>query len=197
MTTQPQLKLNIPLGIYPRSARVNRGLPLHQVEDATDKLTSASNSSMLKNHRTRTFADSSRPSGLRIPVGQAPSKNDMSRASKIVVQQELISTKEAAAIFSVTERTIRRWLASGKMPQRVKAGREKKFRRAELETEIKLDAFELITLAQASEILKCSVRTLRRWIASGKMPERIKRGRELKFRYADILWLKETGGLGR
>jgi Helix-turn-helix domain len=41
------------------------------------------------------------------------------RAIKVLGQTDLISTKQVADIFGVTERTVRRWLASGKLPQRV------------------------------------------------------------------------------
>jgi excisionase family DNA binding protein len=123
--------------------------------------------------------------GQLTPVSKAPIQ------AMRMTKTDLIFTKDAAAILGVSERSVRRWVASGKMPQRVPEGREKKFRKEDIEAEIKLDAIELVALSEASEILDRSVRTLRRWIASGKMPVRIKRGRELKFRYADVLWLKE------
>jgi excisionase family DNA binding protein len=113
------------------------------------------------------------------------------RAKKVLGQTELVSVKQSATIFGVSERTVRRWLASGRMPQQVQVGRERKFYRKDIEEEIKLDSFELITLTEASELLGRSRRTLLRWIASGKMPARIRRGKEQKFKYADILWLRE------
>jgi excisionase family DNA binding protein len=106
-------------------------------------------------------------------------------------QTDLVSTKQVADIYGVTERTVRRWLASGKMPQRVEVGREKKFSKEDIVAELKLDTFELITLTEASDLLGRSRRTLLRWIAAGKMPPRIRRGNDRKFRYADILWLRE------
>jgi excisionase family DNA binding protein len=113
------------------------------------------------------------------------------RVKQVLGQAALISTKQAASIFGVTERTVRRWLASGRMPQQVQVGREKKFCKEAIEAEIKMDVFETITLTEASKLLGRSNRTILRWIASGKMPGRIKRGNENKFRYTDILWLRE------
>ena len=39
-----------------------------------------------------------------------------------------LSVKETAAYLEVTVRTIRRWLAEGKMPEQVKVGRERRYR---------------------------------------------------------------------
>jgi excisionase family DNA binding protein len=60
---------------------------------------------------------------------------------KVLSQAGLVSTKHAATIFGVTERTVRRWLASGRMPQQVQAGRERKFCKEAIEAEIKMDVF--------------------------------------------------------
>ncbi len=46
---------------------------------------------------------------------------------------ELITIREAAATLNVTIRTVRRWQAAGKMPAQIKHGRNKKYRRAEIE----------------------------------------------------------------
>jgi excisionase family DNA binding protein len=43
------------------------------------------------------------------------------------------------------------------------------------------EAFDLITIKEAAEMLDKSVRTLRRWQAAGKMPKRYKHGRWLKY----------------
>jgi excisionase family DNA binding protein len=129
-------------------------------------------------------------SGPTSKMSRDPSETPR-RAIKVLGQTDLVSAKQAAAIFGVTERTVRRWLASGKLPQRVGDGREKKFSREDIEKEVKLDAFELITLTEASELLGRSRRTLLRWIAAGKMPSRLRRGNNQKFRFVDILWLRE------
>jgi excisionase family DNA binding protein len=131
------------------------------------------------------------PRAFRSTGGLEASSTAPQRTIRVAGKRDLVSVKEAAAIFGVTERTVRRWLASGKMPQRVQVGREKKFSMQDIEAEIKLDAFELITLTQASELLGRSRRTILRWIAAGRMPTRIRRGKEQKFRFDDILWLSE------
>lgn len=45
--------------------------------------------------------------------------------------------------------------------------------------------FDLISIKDAARVLGRSVRTLRRWEVAGKMPNRIKHGRRLKYRKAD------------
>ncbi len=93
----------------------------------------------------------------------------------------LIATKEAAEKFGVTERTVRRWIAAGKMPTRVNDGREKKFRTEDIE--LKMSG---VTIQEAAEALCVTVRTVRRWIAAGKMPPRTNEGKKMKFRRVDI-----------
>lgn len=48
---------------------------------------------------------------------------------------------------------------------------------------------ELITFEGAAKILGCSVRTLRYRQASGEMPNRLRRGRRLYYKLADIFTL--------
>ena len=146
---------------------------------------------MRRTLETGTSSESLSPQAFRSTGELEASSAALQRTIRIAGKRDLVSVKEAAAIFGVTERTVRRWLASGKMPQRVQVGREKKFSMQDIEAEIKLDAFELITLTQASELLGRSRRTVLRWLAAGRMPTRIRRGKEQKFRFDDILWLSE------
>jgi len=48
-------------------------------------------------------------------------------------------------------------------------------------------ASEFVSITSAAKLLGVSVRTVRRWQAAGKMPERVKRSRELMYRRADVL----------
>lgn len=45
---------------------------------------------------------------------------------------------------------------------------------------------DLIDIKEAAEILGVHVRTVRRWVKAGKMPERTKRGRQMRFGRAGI-----------
>jgi excisionase family DNA binding protein len=102
-------------------------------------------------------------------------------AEKAKVAGDLVSIEEAAKTFGVTVRTLRRWVAAGKMPGRIKDGREKKFRAHDLD-----EKSSAVTIQEAAEYLGVTVRTLRRWVAAGKMPARTSEGNKLKFRRADI-----------
>jgi len=46
--------------------------------------------------------------------------------------------------------------------------------------------FPLISMKETSKKYKVSIRTLRRWQAQGKMPDRIKHGRRLKYQKAEV-----------
>jgi excisionase family DNA binding protein len=46
---------------------------------------------------------------------------------------------------------------------------------------------EFISITRAAKLLGVSVRTVRRWQAEGKMPERVKRSREKMYRRADVM----------
>ena len=98
----------------------------------------------------------------------------------------LIALQEAAVILGASERTVRRWVAAGKMPRRFEEGRGKKFRLVDIEAMVKTESINLITLKQAAEMLGVTERTVRRWVAARKMPPRTKKGRDKKFWRADI-----------
>ena len=93
----------------------------------------------------------------------------------------LVTIEEAAKKLNVTVRTLRRWVAAGQMPPRVRDGREKKFRLCDIEAKT-----SAVSIEEAAEALGVTVRTLRRWVALGKMPSRTNEGNKMKFRRADI-----------
>jgi excisionase family DNA binding protein len=75
------------------------------------------------------------------------------------------------------------------MPPRFDEGRSKKFRLSDIEAMVKTDStasIELITLQEAAQMLGMTARTARRWVAAGKMPPRISKGKHKKFWRADI-----------
>jgi excisionase family DNA binding protein len=102
---------------------------------------------------------------------------------------KLITLKQAAEMLGVTKRTVLRREGAGKMPPRFEAGRGKRFRFADIEAMVKTnftDSIELITLKEAAEMLGTHERTIRRWVAAGKMPPRIGKGKAKKFWRTDI-----------
>lgn len=117
-------------------------------------------------------------------------KNKMAGVDNNCNISNFITFKDAARKLGVTVRTMRRWVAAGKMPTRIKDGREKKF----LIKDIEMKAAE-IPIEEAAELLGVTVRTLRRWVAAGKMPTRTLTGRRMKFRRADIEALIRQGQL--
>jgi predicted DNA-binding transcriptional regulator AlpA len=48
------------------------------------------------------------------------------------------------------------------------------------------EEFPLISIKETSKKYNVSIRSLRRWQAQGKMPERVKHGRRLKYRKAEV-----------
>jgi len=115
-------------------------------------------------------------------------KNKMAEADSNCNISNSMTFKDAARKLDVTVRTMRRWVAAGKMPPRIKDGREKKF----LIEDIEMKAAE-VTIEEAAELTGVTVRTLRRWLAAGKMPTRTTTGRRMKFRRADIEALIRQG----
>lgn len=93
----------------------------------------------------------------------------------------LVTIEQAAKRLNVSVRTVMRWVAAGKMPPRVKDGREKKFRVCDIE-----EKTSAVSIEEAAKALGVTVRTVRRWLATGKMPSRTNEGNKMKFRRADI-----------
>jgi predicted DNA-binding transcriptional regulator AlpA len=58
---------------------------------------------------------------------------EIARARARSEVSELITIKQAAQMLGVTVRTVRRREAAGQMPERIKHGRNKKYRRANIE----------------------------------------------------------------
>jgi predicted transcriptional regulator len=54
---------------------------------------------------------------------------------------------------------------------------------------------EFVSIKRTADLLGVSVRTVRRWQAEGKMPERAKRSREQMYRRADILTMAQSGNV--
>jgi excisionase family DNA binding protein len=53
---------------------------------------------------------------------------------------------------------------------------------------------EFVSITSAAKLLGVSVRTVRRWQAKKKMPERAKRSREKMYRRADIMAMLDVCG---
>jgi excisionase family DNA binding protein len=125
-------------------------------------------------------------------LGRRSARDQMQEGAMSAIEKanaepsELITIRQAAEVLGITVRTANRWVAAGEMPNRIKDGRTKKFRREDIVRKAKAEFVELITLDEAAKMLNLSIRTLRRWVAAGKMPARTKRGTQKKFWRAEI-----------